>query len=544
VELLAGLGLWLVFLFAIGLPRALERHLHVDEVQLAYETVLAMVHHRPDLAQQTTTTLVVAGWVVSSFSTTAAMFAGFRLVFFALFVTSLAACAWAQPFFTTTRGRLAVLYAATFCHSLWMYGFEIRMDVLTGLGSVILFGLTQRARDRDASWRVFFCAGLVSATMQMHSLKATAYWLSFSGALLTIGTWRAVSRTRPALLFGGGLVAGVMVNLAVIVIGGQTNLFVRGWTSTSGMATTATRFSPTPELLRTVTESPVLFGLAAVQIVFAIRRRTPASLITTGFLAWSLVLLYLNPQPFPYNLQLVTPFALFAAIDVIARLLEWHPQKGAYAAAGLAVASVALFARAWITNPYLTRTNGAQLSYARAAEALTRSDQTVLDGAGLVLSRLPPDKDWFVHSLRMAAYRDGLVKHFADIMIEHPSPVIVDNYRWGWLSPLDLQTRANRYLRVAPRLFVLGSRLGDAGEGDIPIYCAGRYRIIGPVRIDDAKDGELGAGLHHWVRTGEGAAAIRWVGADEQASVEAVEAIQSLGKGEPMFTNTPTEVPR
>jgi hypothetical protein len=146
----------------------------------------------------------------------------------------------------------------------------------------------------------------------------------------------------------------------------------------------------------------------------------------------------------------------------------------------------------------------------------------------------------------MVAYRDGSVARFADIMVEHPSPVILDNYRWGWLSPHDLQTRATRYVRIAPRLFVLGSRLDDA-EGELPIHLAGRYQIVGDaVRIDDvdAEDGKvlvLARGSHHYVQTGH--AGIRWIGADERASTDAVEAIGSLGKGEPMFTNTPLEVP-
>lgn len=558
---MAALGAWLAFCFAVGLPRALERHFHVDEVQVAYEIALSSVHRRPDLSNGTGPFLVLAGWFVRSFETTAAILAGLRIVFYVVFALTLVAIAWAQPYWTSTRGRIAVLFLTTLFHPLWLYGFEIRLDVLVSAGTVVLFGLLQRAAERDGplDWRAYAAAGAVSATMQLSSGKAIAYWVPFGGLLVAAGIFRAAkgARLRAPLAFTGGLAAGALANIGLVVLAGRGELYSRVLGSFSGLVQAAARFSPTPELLRTAASAPLYFALAAAQIVLTLvdlarRRGAARSVVTSGALVLVVLLLYANPTPFPYNFQHLMPFVFFASLDVASKIVAFHARIGPRLALGLALVSLGLFVRAWLRDPFLTRTSAAQLSYARAAEALTSPRDTVLDGAGLVATRLPPDRDWIIHSLRLGRYRAGEIKHYDQIMVESPSPVVVDNYRWAWLTPDDLRTRAARYVRIAPRLYVLGSAFAEP-DGEFQIYLDGKYKVLATAgdellvdgaRVENGRVLELARGSHRFQRTGQGRAGLHWAGPDEAAASEAVRAIKSLGRGEPMFTNMPTEVPR
>jgi hypothetical protein len=206
-----------------------------------------------------------------------------------------------------------------------------------------------------------------------------------------------------------------------------------------------------------------------------------------------------------------------------------------------------VFMRAWLTDPFLTRTNVGQLSYIDAAEALTGPDDTVLDGAGLVLTRRPPDKYWMIHSQFLAEYYRGRRTSFAEIIASRTSPVILDNYRWTWLTRHDRSARDAWYVRVAPRLFVLGQHLAP-GAGEIVIHYSGRYRVTGadPIHESARIDGnllpvdgvvQLRTGAHAYEAVGAKGADLLWMGPKLGAD-EALR-ISSLGPGEQFFTNEP-----
>jgi hypothetical protein len=191
----------------------------------------------------------------------------------------------------------------------------------------------------------------------------------------------------------------------------------------------------------------------------------------------------------------------------------------------------------------MTRTNEAQLSYIGAAEAMTDpARDTVLDGVGLVLTRRPPDRDWMLHSLWMGDYRAGRRTGFGDMMRARPSPVVLGNYRWGWLPDRDLAVLHERYVALYPELYVLGSApTGAAGE--FTIHYAGRY-IVEPkppggaaaLRVDGQPLGggalELGAGTHRYDGAGAAGIVVYWLGPAGQRPI-----VLPLVPAARMFTN-------
>lgn len=560
--LLGGVGVWLVALMTFGLPRALERHFHVDEIQIAYEAALLGVHDLPAFANGTAPSLIVLGWLIGSLDQTATMLGVLRLAYFAMFVLNLVAIAWAQPYFRTSLGRAAVLAAVTLFHPLWLNGFEIRMDVLVVGGSILLFGLTQRAVEAAAPTRwLFFVGGMASAWMQVNSFKSFVYWVPFGAVLVGIGVWRA-RRAREAwhpsaLFFLAGFVSMFALSFGLVAASGHTDVMLRGVAAFSSNVERANRFTPTPELVRLALDSPVVFGLAAVSVALvayraAKKHASACDAITIIYLFWVFFTLYVNPTPYPYNFIHVLPFVAIAAIGATSKLAQRPQGVDPRWAVGVALAAAIVFVRAWTRDPFLTRTNAAQLSYIAAAEALTTADDTILDGAGLVLTRRPPHEHWLVHSLRMTRYKDGELTRFADIMRTRPSPVVLDNYRWSWLSPDDLRTRDERYVRLAPRLLVLGQRLSPT-SGSLDVHYAGRYRLAtandDAVRLDGAPLPAGGivtltVGPHRYEGIDARGGLVHWVGPDEEAASAALLRISTLGPGEPFFTNEPRSLAR
>jgi hypothetical protein len=553
---LAALGVWLIAMVAFGLPHAMWRHFHVDEIQIAYNIALWGVHGLDSYTNYAAPFMVPLAWLIGALDTTASMLLVMRVAFFLVFLFSLVAVALAQPYFRTRTGRIAVLFAITLFHPFWEHGFEIRHDVLLVAGSIVLYGLAQLVvRRRVAAPGAMLAAGATAAAMLLNAYKGFLYAVPFGGAVLLAAlavTWREPlrRRARSLLWFAAGALASAAACLALLAAAGHLDEYGAVLARFFGGGERPYRFSPVRELVRVALDAPLVYGpailfliLAAVDLVRQRGRMSGATALTALFLVWNLVALFINPVPFPYNFVHITPFVFLGALDVAARIELDRPRARALAAAGVLSAAALLFGRSWWGSPYMTRTNEAQLSYIGAAEAMTDpARDTVLDGVGLVLTRRPPDRDWMLHSLWMGDYRAGRRTGFGDMMRARPSPVVLGNYRWGWLPDRDLAVLHERYVALYPELYVLGSApTGAAGE--FTIHYAGRY-IVEPkppggaaaLRVDGQPLGggalELGAGTHRYDGAGAAGIVVYWLGPAGQRPI-----VLPLVPAARMFTN-------
>lgn len=541
---LVGYGVWLALIAAVGLPLVLERHFHVDEIQIAYNIALWGVHHDPGASNYAQAFMVPLAWLVGRLDSSSSMLLALRMVFFALFLGGIVAMAELQPYFRGRGQRLVVLFAATLFFPLWHYGYEIRHDSLIALGAILMFGLTQTAVRREgvASWRLVALAGAATGAILMMGAKAFMFAIPYGGLFLAVALVRArAAAPRPGpggmrrrlltlAAFFGGLVVSIGLSMALLAQGGTLGLYLGLLGGRGGLGQPYT-FSPTRPLFDLAAGSPLVFGGAAVFLaVLAVsaarsRGRVPLrSAVTAAYLVWPVAVLYINPLPFSYNFVHIAPFVFMAGLDLAARVRLADAGSARVVVAGVLVASALLFARDVQSDPYTSSSNRTQLSYMAGAEALTDpARDTVLDGAGLVLSRRPPGDDWMLHSLFMADYRAGRRESFAQMMIEHPSPVVITNYRWGWLSAHDLDVLHQRYIKLARDFYVLGRRVKSAA-GQFAIYHAGRYLVrdgdgsqpVG-ISIDGAAlDGtglvELAVGTHRFSGADEDGLLEYWVG--------------------------------
>lgn len=492
---LLGFALVLAAVVGVGLPYALARHFHVDEVQLIANTSAIARGARTEYLNYITPYSAAMSWFVRGLSSVA-VYVVMRASLFALFVAILLLLAISQPHFTTPARRAFVLALAAVDYPLWSHGFELRHDVVGVAGLVALLAIAHRA----SRSRLLFVAGLVAGTMALHSAKSLVFSLPALMVILFVA--------RPSLRAIGAVALGVVTAIATMaLVLAAAGVFRRYLALNLGFVSfvaAAQRFSPVPLLRHLAMVAPLTIGLALFALVTTgrdVARRTltlrSTPVITHAFLLIAIAGVLINPTPFTYNVLYVAPFLVASSIEALSRLPR--------AASAIALlASAALFARNMMVQPQAIATNEAQLSIVRAAEALTSPSDPVLDGAGLVVTRDPPAADWILHSVLRAAYAAGQRESFAAIMRRDAPPVVIVNYRWMWLRPEDWETLHGMYVAIAPHVHVLG---GISREGNLRIDRAGRYVLEcnGARRIVELPRGDHPRGC-------EGPTAYYWIG--------------------------------
>ncbi len=555
--IVAGAGLWVLAMFAFGLPHAIWRHFHVDEIQIAYNVAQwGVLDQGADHTNYAAPFMVPLSWFIGGMDASANMLLVLRSCFFLVFCACLVGVALLQPYFKSATGKLLVLFGVSMFHPFWLHGFEIRHDTLLVAGSIGLYGVAQyvAARDESPYW-IYLIGGAVAGTMQANAFKAFLYWLPFCALIATIAVWKLRKSkgridVRPALFMLAGFAAAIAVAVVLLLIAGRLDVYLSGMTGAIGTSKSAYQFSAKEGLKGLVLGSPLVFAGAALFIVLAtldaVRQRMRIELrtaVTAAFLVWNLIVLVLNPVPFSYNFIHMTPFAFLAALDLLSRIELANDESKRIGIAVALAASLFLFGQNWKFHYYSKQTNETQLAYIAAAEALTSTNDTVLDGVGLVLSRKAPDKHWMLHSLTMPNYKAGKRTSFFDMVMTKPSPVAIASYRWTWLSKRDRKAIASRYIQLYPKFFVLGSRL-SARDGALSIHYPGRYlvRTRTPVpqlamMIDDkplppTRVVDLAAGKHRFANAIPGNTIVHWIG----PKLDAPPDIKGLKPKQPLFT--------
>lgn len=471
----------LAIITALGLPYALGRHLHVDEVQLVANTAL-MARGSHVFLNYLTPYAAAMSWFVRGLGSVE-MYAVMRASSFAIFCSILAVLSLGQPHFRTPLTRALVLAFAALDYLLWSHGFELRTDIISLAGMVSLFALAHALFRGDTRARTLVAVGFVACVMENHSAKSIVFSVP---AIMVIGFagWPGL-RARPLRFVGliaGGAALGVLCTVSILFAAGVLEAYVGSRFAIVRFVATAarsTRFSPEPLLFHVARVAPITVAGAVIAAVLTavdlLRRKVPlrsAAVVTHAFLGIVVLGVAINPTPFMYNAIYIAPFLIASSLELMARL----PRRAA-----IAVAAVGFLATGWSFRYRMTSsrqtatTNAVQLSLIRTAEALTAKADPVLDGAGLVASREPPAVDWIMHSVLRGAYDAGLRESFASIMRRTAPPVVIVNYRWVWVHPEDWRTLKEMYVPISLHMRVLG---GVAPEGaSMTIHRAGRYLL-------------------------------------------------------------------
>jgi hypothetical protein len=529
----ACIAAWVLLVGGAGGYLAFTRHFQVDEFQnLSNLTYTAGMRGENWATGSSPWQVWLSPLVSLARGSTESMLLAARAVFFAFFAVNFTLVAWADPHSRGPAEKVLVLWLATLTAVFWRHGFEVRHDVLIVTAQMVTLGLTQSVL-RDGArkvWR-FAVGGFVLALLAANTVKGLAHGLPYAVLLLLaaaptelVRPWRR--RGWPALAMLGGAAFAAILCLLTMGLSGGAEFYARWVSNPAGVLDDLTRHSA----LHLLGSVPIVTLFLALVGAAAITRSgvsggppvlTPR-LVCLAYLGVSAALVLLNPTPYAYNLLTVAGPLVLVAAEGVRHLRQTVALTPARLYAGLALLLFAEWGTTCVGSRYVTASNDIQLSFVRAAEALTGPHDPVLDGVGMVLTREAPGPHWLLHSSLRKKYERGertSLKHYLEVVAP---PAVITNYRWRWLPREHYAPLKAHYIRLTDDFYVLGGRVKETdGAATIQVRRAGRYAFQsekerGAVRIDGVrypanKPVELTRGAHQVKFAGK-KGSFRWVG--------------------------------
>lgn len=474
---------------AFSLHLARHRIYQVDEVQNVYMARTIGMHRWNDFA--TSAPLFLLGPLASAArvgKTAAAILEFHRLVFLGVFWVNVILLAVAAGARRADAKGLTLFFLAATLSPLWDYGFEIRHDnlLLTGVLSVWILG--RRAGAIPGMVR-YVLIGAIAVLLQFSTFKAFLYFIPMCGLMLLFPNPEfGLARSRAWRSAALGAAAAFLFAWGAHVLTGTWDVYLRGFQGSVAVSQKAVSFPSWPTLARLLPQTPLLVGGVAVFAVLAARE---ARALGAAYVSWSttfpeavflvhaLTVLFLNPTPFPYNLDFVVPQAFIAVVAAwpLLRRLASPLSKMVlrFSIVGLALAHVGPFLSH--TLRHLDYTNARQLKLAAAAEAMTDPVRDrVYDGSGLVVTRDSIGYHLYLHSLTIRNFRDGTFPSVRSMLELRPASVILPSYRTSWLPEADQFFINANYIPLSRDFLVLGAEIPASGTWRC--LKTGRYRVF------------------------------------------------------------------
>jgi hypothetical protein len=479
--LLAGLAVLGWFSFFLAATRIYQ----VDECLNVFAARLIATRQSPaamDFFQ------LLLSWLLPAGARAADLFASARLLTWLIFWLNfiLIALATGERIFSR-RWLIALVCAATLA-PLWDYGFEIRHDILLLSGVLFIWGLVRFQPPRLGT---FFCVGACSAALIFVSIKSILFTVPICAGIFFFPP----PGTRPARwkLAAAGCLGAVLAYFALRFIfhsAGLAHDYLTTVKTVASVPNDTFRFWPTSMTLpRLLTQTPLLVALVFAAIIACaavVLREKRAALNWDGILPETLLLgialtaLFINPNPYPYNLLHVAPYAFLLAYRYSVVLWKQYSQYTAFATVAICVVVFThLVPFVSVTHRHWEKQNFGQERLMSLTEDLTDPDKdTVFDGIGMIPTRKVCDMRTFIHGQQFL----NLVKHSKDgmnirnFLMANPPSVVILSYRTEWFSDEDRDFLSQRYVPIDDDFMVLGSQL-PAGGGTFEVFHAGRYRI-------------------------------------------------------------------
>jgi hypothetical protein len=529
-----GLVLYLLggALFVCCAVASYRRHLHVDELTSLYSVQVGSAFGHGDFALPVELNSVWFRPLARALGSSARLFVGFRCFQLSLLCALCWALSRVQQALPSPAGRASVFIAAVSFGPLWRHGFEVRHDIFVAFSIVLLVWAGERARAGRTGWLVNSAASCGALLVQANSFKAFTIWLPALGLCAVLAARQQGFTLRrlcaELLRFVPGVVLGLLLVFGTFACAGMLREYldqVRQYAAFSALP--PYRLAAKPLLDFAIERAPlhalfVLVGLTSIPVRLIARKSLGSALVPFAAFVLSLATLIPNPTPFPYNLTWLSPAWLLMASVGMAETWRLLVAAGrARVAAGLALLAGVLSVLAFLSceqDPYYRRDWDRQLAVVSAAEALTAPDEPVLDLTGIVLTRPPPSKYWLVHSLFMKAYHEGRRETVRHIIERAWPPVVIEDYRWGFLDRSDIDALQRNYIRYSADLWTLGARLRRP-DTSLQIRRAGRYRASAAGGANAQLDGSaLHDGDIRWLSRGAHAVTsdvsyrLAWVG--------------------------------
>jgi len=483
-----GIGLLVAGIVTLGwlsFTLAASRIYQVDECLNVY--VARLIANRQSAPGMELFQLLLS-WLIPAGARAADLFASARLVTWLIFWLNLILLALATGERIFSRRWLIALAGAATLAPLWDYGFEIRHDNLLLAGILLMWGVVRFQPPRLGT---YFFLGACFIGVEFVSVKGILYTFPLMlGVMVFPPPGQRPARWKLIVASCVGAMVAFFALRLIFKMAGLGQDYLANVKGVAAVPTESFRFSPLGITLpRLLVQTPLLVALAFGGIIACaatVVRGKRAALNWDGLLPEVLLLgaaltaLFVNPNPYPYNLLHVVPYAFLLAYRYGALVWKQIPLP---ALIGPVALSVVLFTHlvpfASATRRHWTMLNFEQERLMALTEDLTDPEKDfVFDGIAMTPTRKPCDVRTFIHGQSYL----GLSKTSAEGMqlrsyiAANPPSVVILSYRTEWMSDDDKDFLNQRYVSLADDFMVLGAQL-PAGGGTFEIYHAGRYRI-------------------------------------------------------------------
>ena len=459
---------------------------HADECQNAFMArVIATGQTKLFLADTGLFQAGVLSWLARGASQSVEILVAARFVMLEIFWLNVILIALATgERLLSIRGLAALIGAATLA-PLWDFGFEVRPDNLVLCGVLLMWCAV---RNRPAGRQPYLIAGVLTAGLSFISLRALAFAVPISAAMLAFPPpGQAAPRRQLAMAW----VAAALGMLLVIVLGYRAAGF---WPMQWAQLGAATREGGQwhgevlkETLSRLLQQAPLLLAVTAAAlgtVTLEIRRRGRAVLSWDGLLPEALLFvgafatLLLTRVPEPYHLLQVVPFAYLLAYRYAVGLMNGAWERPEFRPVLVALLVFGYFVPFGLaTRRHLAFTNYHQEARMRLAEGLTDpARDAIYDGVGMISCRPAVGFGWVLPNV--AQHDTGMTEgaRWKGLLATQPPAAILPNYRTDQL-PAECHTYIKEhYVPLSDDFWVLGKVL-PAGGGRFDIAHGGRYRI-------------------------------------------------------------------
>ena len=431
---------------------------------------------------------LIVSWILPASTRAADLFASARLLTWLIFWLNLILIAMATGERIFSRRWLFALAGAATLAPLWDYGFEIRHDNLLLTGILLMWGVVRFQPPRLGA---FFFLGACLVCVEFVSMKGILYTVPMTlGLFLSPPPGARQPRWKLFVAWCMGAVLAFFALRLIFHAAGLGQDYLVNVNRTTTVSNQSFRFSPFDFTLpRLLVQTPLLVALVFSALIaggVTLVREKRAGLNWNGILPEILLLgsalaaLFINPNPYPYNLVHVAPYAFLLALRYGASLWKQfspHPAFVPFATCVVLFTHLAPFEST--TKRHWEKDNFHQEALMDRTERLTDPvKDTIFDGVGLVPTRKVCDMRTFMHGqafLNMVKSSPGGME-MRGFLAANPPSVVILSYRTGWFSEEDNEFLRERYVPLEDDYMVLGSLL-PAGGGTFEVYHPGRYRI-------------------------------------------------------------------
>lgn len=427
-------------------------------------------------------------WLARGADSAVALFTWNRLIFLLVFWINLVLMVkCAGESLRSRRGVLVLLMAATLA-PLWDYGFEVRHDNLILTSLLLMWYL---GRVRHLGRLSYFVLGFLTLLMKFMAFKALVYVLPLSLAFLCFphpGHGRRRFELILAWVFGA--IIGWGICWIIYKNAGIFQPDSAGSGSSIQAVGAVNGFAPwSLTLMRLPGQTPLLLA-ASVAALWCMGKGLLKK--QWSFLSWddyapecflvigALLILFVNPTPFPYNLVNLVPFVFLLCVRYLNTLLFLLAEKAALRTLLYAVI-VFTYVMPFVLATYrhFSMGNQRQQLLMYTAEYLTDPGKDpVYDAIGMVPTRQSIHYYWYLHSLNIKSFTNGGSMSVERMLEARPAAVFIPSYRTGWLPESDWKFIRSRYLPLADDFWVLG-HVFPLGGGLWKVFHSGRYQVLG-----------------------------------------------------------------